>query len=319
MDSDADMHPVSIQSVLDVKDDTPASKGVDVRTVFDRSILILTPARALKFTATTRERHYLWLTALSFLAHNTSGDMPNLTLMAPSSTIQSGTSDSRSGRSRTSSILNPLKSRKQNSGSMISSGMATPHTHQSQLATTLITRDDGVPDQAFAPAIPRVPHSRKRSSTGPSRGRSGFGGMSVRSSQANGLSSTTSMLSVDHYSMRAQSQSGASDGYSLREYGEELDAGLRSNSATPRLSVGSADFGGNNNFFDAVGVIGMDAFADPPAKTKSVVIKELSHKKQDSKESFIGPPNIIKARPLRRKANLAKEKTSMPSLKAMTR
>lgn len=59
---------VTIQSVLDVKDDNAAPKGVS--NLFNRSILILTPARALKFTATTRERHYIWLTALSFLAHS---------------------------------------------------------------------------------------------------------------------------------------------------------------------------------------------------------------------------------------------------------
>ncbi|KAI9678398.1 MAG: hypothetical protein M1822_008044 [Bathelium mastoideum] len=59
-----------IQSVLDVKDDTPAPKNSG--PIFNRSILILTPARALKFTAISSERHYLWLTALSFLSHHPS-------------------------------------------------------------------------------------------------------------------------------------------------------------------------------------------------------------------------------------------------------
>jgi hypothetical protein len=63
-----DSELVTIQSVLDVKDDNPAPKGTG--PLFNRSILILTPARALKFTATTPERHYVWLTALSFLAHS---------------------------------------------------------------------------------------------------------------------------------------------------------------------------------------------------------------------------------------------------------
>lgn len=57
-----------IQSVLDVKDDNPPPKGET--SVFNRSILILTPQRALKFTAVNAERHYLWLTSLSFLAHS---------------------------------------------------------------------------------------------------------------------------------------------------------------------------------------------------------------------------------------------------------
>ena len=65
----ADAPVVTIQSVLDVKDDNPPPKGAGGQ-VFNRSILILTPQRALKFTATTAERHYLWLTALSFLAHS---------------------------------------------------------------------------------------------------------------------------------------------------------------------------------------------------------------------------------------------------------
>ncbi|KAL9096501.1 MAG: hypothetical protein Q9165_001498 [Trypethelium subeluteriae] len=59
-----------IQSVLDVKDDTPLPKNAG--NIFNRSILILTPARALKFTAFSSERHYLWLTALSFLSHHPS-------------------------------------------------------------------------------------------------------------------------------------------------------------------------------------------------------------------------------------------------------
>lgn len=66
---------LTIQSVLDVKDDNPAPKGVT--QLFNRSILILTPQRALKFTAVSAERHYLWLTSLSFLAHSQQ-DIPEI-------------------------------------------------------------------------------------------------------------------------------------------------------------------------------------------------------------------------------------------------
>ena len=61
-----------IKSVLDVKDDNPMPKGsLPTGTVhFNRSILILTPQRALKFTATSQDRHFVWLTALSFLSHS---------------------------------------------------------------------------------------------------------------------------------------------------------------------------------------------------------------------------------------------------------
>ncbi|KAF3922012.1 hypothetical protein ABW20_dc0105562 [Dactylellina cionopaga] len=69
-----------IQSVLDVKDEGPPPKGVNL---FNRSILILTPARALKFTASSQERHYIWLMALSFLAHSAQSDPQNGLTLPP--------------------------------------------------------------------------------------------------------------------------------------------------------------------------------------------------------------------------------------------
>lgn len=60
--------------MLDVKDDNPLPKGsAGPPNPFNRSILVLTPQRALKFTALTIERHYVWLTALSFLSHSSMG------------------------------------------------------------------------------------------------------------------------------------------------------------------------------------------------------------------------------------------------------
>src|SRR6266511_3800393 len=73
---------VTIQSVLDVKDDNPLPKGATPTPRFNRSILILTPQRALKFTAMTQERHYVWLTALSFLSHSSLG-ANDLTALPP--------------------------------------------------------------------------------------------------------------------------------------------------------------------------------------------------------------------------------------------
>ncbi|KAJ4396174.1 hypothetical protein N0V93_000393 [Gnomoniopsis smithogilvyi] len=79
---------LAIQSVLDVKDDNPPPKGQ--LAVFNRSILILTPQRALKFTAINADRHYLWLTALSFLAHSQQ-EVPEIpaTIAAPKAQPQS--------------------------------------------------------------------------------------------------------------------------------------------------------------------------------------------------------------------------------------
>jgi hypothetical protein len=61
---------LAIQSVLDVQDPTPLPAKPELRSAFARSILILTPERALKFTAIDLERHMLWMTALTFLAQN---------------------------------------------------------------------------------------------------------------------------------------------------------------------------------------------------------------------------------------------------------
>ncbi|RKF74088.1 hypothetical protein GcM1_241098 [Golovinomyces cichoracearum] len=56
-----------IQSVLDVKDENPPPKGIKL---FDRSILIHSSNRALRFTAVTKESHNNWLKALTFLARS---------------------------------------------------------------------------------------------------------------------------------------------------------------------------------------------------------------------------------------------------------
>ena len=82
---------VTIQSVLDVPDTTPLPKGYNSDQICNQSILILTPERALKLTAVSRERHYIWLTALSYIS---SSDF-NLTLvegtyLAPSQTPTRG-------------------------------------------------------------------------------------------------------------------------------------------------------------------------------------------------------------------------------------
>ncbi|KAF2157841.1 hypothetical protein K461DRAFT_290115 [Myriangium duriaei CBS 260.36] len=79
---------IRIKTVLDVKDENPAPKtSNNGMACFDRSIIILSPERALKITATSRERHYFWLMALSFLANPAQGPpkIPRL----PSSTVGS--------------------------------------------------------------------------------------------------------------------------------------------------------------------------------------------------------------------------------------
>lgn len=188
---------VTIQSVLDVKDDNAAPKGVN--NLFNRSILILTPARALKFTATSRERHYIWLTALSFLAHSSQA-IPEV--MAPHPPpIESGNFDilrQNGARLQKHPIRDSIRVAK---GRTILSTQSGPTTAQSSIhrgeysiRTDTSTRggasttdhsvkdiggpsnpDGFVPDAADPPIVPRftdralingIGHGRKRSNTG---------------------------------------------------------------------------------------------------------------------------------------------------------
>ena len=65
-------------NVLDVRDDAPliSPSGTTLQTpAHNRSIVVLTPTQAIKFTALSRERHISWLTALNFLVHNDPTDL----------------------------------------------------------------------------------------------------------------------------------------------------------------------------------------------------------------------------------------------------
>lgn len=67
-----------VTNVLDVRDDTPVMTSPSqsqLPSLHNRSIVVLTPTQAIKFTALTRERHISWLTALSFLVHNDPADL----------------------------------------------------------------------------------------------------------------------------------------------------------------------------------------------------------------------------------------------------
>ena len=167
---------VMIQSVLDVKDETPLPKSTGPQSAFDRSILILTPQRALKFTAVSRERHYIWLTALSFLSHSSRGmddlasppPVPQQDFKPPAVTTEP---QSTLRRTPVRDSIRVAKSRSRpNMG---------PHSFSSPIATveqkiiqdTLMAwgdRDPDAEDAAEPPQVPRMAaHARKRSSTGP--------------------------------------------------------------------------------------------------------------------------------------------------------
>lgn len=186
---------MTIQSVLDVKDDNPAPKGVS--SLFNRSILILTPARALKFTATTSERHYMWLTALSFLAHSSQTVPDIVAVPQPPQQIPDFEIPRQTARLRKNPIRDSIRVAKdknpaygsipsrsgpvsvassQQGGESIRTdpsnrgGGGSEHGHNGREANNYFNN----PDAADPPVIPRFTdrpypgsHGRKRSNTGP--------------------------------------------------------------------------------------------------------------------------------------------------------
>jgi len=164
-----------IQSVLDVKDDTPSPKGTSSQTAFDRSILILTPQRALKFTAVSRERHYIWLTALSFLSHSTRG-MDDLASPPPlpKQEHRAPPSQEMIATFRRTPVRDSIRVAKDRSRpSLGAHSFSSPNGEGGQgimpdAITALGDAEAESDDAAEAPQVPRVAsHARKRSSTGP--------------------------------------------------------------------------------------------------------------------------------------------------------
>ncbi|KGO64990.1 Pleckstrin homology domain, Mcp5-type [Penicillium italicum] len=155
---------VTIQSVLDVKDDNPIPKGAAGSSPsFNRSILVLTPQRALKFTALTIERHYVWLTALSFLSHSSMG-LQELAALPPIPQEESPTLP------HTSLRRNPIRD-----SIRIAKGRPRPmpkgkRSFNSAGAPAPVPEIPGgsIDLAADAPHVPRFStHSRKRSNTAP--------------------------------------------------------------------------------------------------------------------------------------------------------
>ncbi|KAL8786667.1 MAG: hypothetical protein Q9195_008121 [Heterodermia aff. obscurata] len=261
---------LTIQSVLDVKDDAPMPKNTDVKACFGRSILILTPQRALKFTATTRERHYLWLTALSFLSHSPLGmdDLATLPPM-PQHEDQRPPSQPIGGGLRRAPIRDSIrvaksKPRPAMNGHAYTSPIATlqhSQTLEGRPSLPVLNDDlDSDADAAEPPAIPRTTsqtrthsHARKRSNSGPPRpGPPGsFHSFPVNSGSTRSLRSSST--SQDAYPRRPSVS--ASVRGSMRHH--------MTHDPMPPL---------RNNFFDAVGsgTVRMEAFVDEPRRKERV-------------------------------------------------
>ncbi|KAH8795817.1 meiotic cell cortex C-terminal pleckstrin homology-domain-containing protein [Hyaloscypha sp. PMI_1271] len=266
---------LTIQSVLDVKDDNPPPKGS--APLFNRSILILTPARALKFTATSPERHYIWLTALSFLAHSSQA-VPEI-VQAPLPIPQPTIPDfeiRQPNRLRKNGIRDSIRVAKGKTAAA-RSGPTSVHSSQDQsireVESFYSAQTDGHRDIAADPPIvprflergphgPPLPpmHGRKRSNTG-SRVPPplSFRGFSGPASSGHAPTSSTAGLSVG--------TTGSSDIYNQSQPSSSI-AGYNAMSVSGRSSIRTSDASNRpgavvNNFFDAVGTVRMEAFISP--------------------------------------------------------
>ncbi|KAI4226762.1 MAG: hypothetical protein L6R36_002948 [Xanthoria steineri] len=235
---------LTIQSVLDVRDDTPMPKNAGMRSAFSRSILILTPQRALKFTAPSQERHHIWLTALSFLSHSTLG-MEDLAAMPPLPPTESA-GDGGGRRSPRESLR-------------VAKGKDRPGLH-SRVLTAPVAKgaskaktvdglahegaNESMSEAAEPPQIPRVSgHNRKRSSTGP------------RPSLQSAFYSFPS--NMGRPSSRNVRQGAGSDvALSVRRGYPGSTSGASPTTVEPERV--------RNDFFDAVGTVRMEAFVEQP-------------------------------------------------------
>jgi Meiotic cell cortex C-terminal pleckstrin homology len=231
---------VVIQSVLDVRDDTPLPKNHGIAEPFNRSILILTPARALKFTAMSRERHYTWLTALSFLAHSPLLAPGLASLPAPPQEPQELPGQrSRSATLKRGPIRDSVRIAKDRARPI-----KTPKSDHSQatipeiefqaaFGASVVPPLPDVPKNIAAepPNVPRFAHGRNRSLTGPSR------------------MPTSSLVRTLGYK---EVQSPVFPMASLPSPSIDYESGRTSQASTATRS----------NFLDTVGTIRMEAFID---------------------------------------------------------
>ncbi|KAF2417102.1 hypothetical protein EJ08DRAFT_703499 [Tothia fuscella] len=244
-----------IQSVLDVRDDTPLPKNHGISEPFNRSILILTPARALKFTAMSRERHYSWLTALSFLAHSpllTPG-LTNLPL--PPEEPAEGDVRARGPSLQRAGIRDSVRIAKDKARPTPATRMWSGPASAGQRPSPTIHEYHGLEDRgnqpindsAEAPTVPRFAHGRKRSATGPR--------LPSSSLRNFGYSQVPTPL----FPSATSSEYGGTP--SISAAGGSIYGG-NSLIASARTSEASSSAVGRKNALEGVGTIRMEAFVE---------------------------------------------------------
>lgn len=162
-------------------------KGSVTGPHFNRSILILTPQRALKFTATTQERHYIWLTALSFLSHSpiSMNDLAPLPPLPPEDRSAHTTSPAASlgGSLRRRQIRDSIRIAKGSNArpqfrSFTTDGIPTTSEYDRPRTQE---QYDPINDAAVPPVVRRY-HNRNRSNTAPKPTASAFRALLSRDS-----------------------------------------------------------------------------------------------------------------------------------------
>lgn len=260
--------------------------------MFNRSILILTPQRALKFTATTAERHYIWLTALSFLAHSSQA-VPDIVAPQQSQLKAQAMSEFEpppQTKLKRGGIRDSIRLAKGRSGPAAKAGTLSipsiPSAPSSQIGDgtgiripeTMGTISSGhtreySQDAAEPPLIPRfherannaMVHGRKRSNTGghvpPPLSFRGFSGPAAPlTALPLGTSSTSSHNPTNSTAGTSIVTAGSSDYHPSQGSG---NAGWgMSQPASVRTSEASSQ---RANFFDAIGTVRMEAFISPLA------------------------------------------------------
>ncbi|KAL4962638.1 putative nuclear migration protein [Aspergillus stella-maris] len=234
---------LTIQSVLDVKDDNPLPKGFNGAVQFNRSILILTPERALKFTASSIERHYVWLTALSFLSHSAIG-VQDLAALPPAPQEEYSHPGQQTATLRRNPIRDSIRIAKGRPRPFPKGKKRSfPNGHPEPVPELPSDFDDGVrpsEDAAAPPTVPRFSnHSRKRSNTAPR--------MPIPNIRS--FSSQNTMPSMRSSSDAAGAPSSNSHGLNS----------VRSSFSHRTSETSSVRTG---NFFDAIGTVRMEAFID---------------------------------------------------------
>ncbi|KAM3414407.1 hypothetical protein BST61_g11045 [Cercospora zeina] len=261
-----------ITSVLDVQDRTPLPKNAELPSAWGRSILILTPQRALKFTATTEERHALWMAALTFLARESpqQNHIPPVptqqavpmppTLHAPADGV-----DIKRHRSPSIGRTNVRDSIRLTKGKEADLHKVQSHPDDAYISDIAAISPD--PESADFPAVPRLyisttRHQRNRSNTNP-----GF-----RSTSSGGVPSSASS---GHFHR-------STNGSSFRPSMSTKSGSRRESFASPI----------HHNFFEAVGTVRMEAFVDPNVRDGVLYVPAP-------------PPVIGGARRPRRSSNLS--------------